>query len=611
MQLNPAQRNAIAHKSGPCMVLAGPGSGKTTVITKRIEYLIKRHHVKPEEILVITFSKAAANEMRTRFHRICETEHRKVTFGTFHGIYYGILKWAYGLTSQNILSEEERYQMLQNAISQSGYEYDDEKEMIRDVAEEIGLVKNHRIPIEEYQSACCESDIFKQIYRKYESERKKQKKIDFDDMLVMTYELFRQRPDILEGWQKKYRYILVDEFQDINRVQYDVIRMLAAPENNLFIVGDDDQSIYRFRGSVPERMLNFPKDYPEAKQIILDVNYRSTRAIVHVAERVIRKNQKRYQKKMITTNSQGANVHVQETKNPLDESHYVAKEIKKRLDLGVEPTEVAVLYRTSQEARTLVETFLEYGIGFRMNEQLPSIYDHFIAKDILTYMRMALGSRKRADFLRIMNRPNRYIGRECVDDAEVTFERLRSYYTGKEWMLDRIDQLELDLRILGRCAPYAAIQYLRKHMEYDGFLETYAKKRHMKVEELLEVVFEIEERAKSHATFADWFSYIEEYQKQEALRKQEEKNIDGVLLSTMHGAKGLEFEHVFVIGANEGIIPYKKAELDEEVEEERRLFYVAITRAKEKLCISYVKEKRGKKMEISRFLLELMNRHTM
>ena len=611
MQLNPAQRNAIAHKSGPCMVLAGPGSGKTTVITKRIEYLIKRHHVKPEEILVITFSKAAANEMRTRFHRICETEHRKVTFGTFHGIYYGILKWAYGLTSQNILSEEERYQMLQNAISQSGYEYDDEKEMIRDVAEEIGLVKNHRIPIEEYQSACCESDIFKQIYRKYESERKKQKKIDFDDMLVMTYELFRQRPDILEGWQKKYRYILVDEFQDINRVQYDVIRMLAAPENNLFIVGDDDQSIYRFRGSVPEIMLDFPKDYPDAKQIILDVNYRSTRAIVHVAERVIRKNQKRYEKKMITSNSQGANVHVQETKNPLDESHYVAKEIKKRLDLGVEPTEVAVLYRTSQEARTLVETFLEYGIGFRMNEQLPSIYDHFIAKDILTYMRMALGSRKRADFLRIMNRPNRYIGRECVDDAEVTFERLRSYYTGKEWMLDRIDQLELDLRILGRCAPYAAIQYLRKHMEYDGFLETYAKKRHMKVEELLEVVFEIEERAKSHATFADWFSYIEEYQKQEALRKQEEKNIDGVLLSTMHGAKGLEFEHVFVIGANEGIIPYKKAELDEEVEEERRLFYVAITRAKEKLCISYVKEKRGKKMEISRFLLELMNRHTM
>ena len=606
MQLNPAQRKAITHKSGPCMVLAGPGSGKTTVITKRIEYLIKKYRVKPEEILVVTFSKAAANEMRTRFHRICEEEHRGVTFGTFHGIYYGILKCAYGLTSQNILTEEEKYQILQNALVRSGYEYDDEKETIRDIAEEIGVVKNNRIPIQEYKSRSCDNTIFQKVYQWYENERRRQKKIDFDDMLVMTCELFKERPDILEGWQNKYRYILVDEFQDINRVQYDVVRMLAAPDNHLFIVGDDDQSIYRFRGAAPEIMLNFPKDYPETKTIVLDVNYRSTRAIVRVAERVIQKNCKRYQKKMITGNAQGANVHVQETKNPLDESRFVAKEIKKQLDKGVKPTEIAVLYRTSQEARILVETFLEYGIQFRMNEQLPSIYDHFVARDILAYIQMALGDRSRTQFLKIMNRPNRYLERECVERAEVSFESLRKYYADKEWMIDRIDQLELDLRVLGRCAPYAAIQYLRKHIGYDSFLEAYAKKRHVNYEELLEVVFEIEERAKEFANFEEWFDYIEEYKKQEVKRKAEESCIDRVLLSTMHGAKGLEFDTVFVVGVNEEIVPYKKAMLEEEMEEERRLFYVAITRAKGKLCLSYVKEKTGKKMKPSRFIRELM-----
>lgn len=608
MQLNPAQKKAIAHKSGPCMVLAGPGSGKTTVITKRIEYLIKKHHVNPEEILVITFTKAAANEMRERFCALCNGERYGVTFGTFHGIYYGILKWAYGLTAQNILTEEEKYQILKYAIEQCEGEFDDEKDLIRYIAEEIGVVKNSRIPICEYQSIHCENELFHNAYNIYEKQRKRQSKIDFDDMLVMTYELFRERTDILEGWQKKYRYILIDEFQDINRVQYDVIRMLAAPENNLFIVGDDDQSIYRFRGAMPEIMLNFPKDYPGAKEIVLDVNYRSSKAIVHVAQRVINYNQKRYRKQMITSNPQGVNVHVQETKNPMDESRYVVQEIRRLLGQGVEPAEIAVLYRTSQEARALVEMCVEYGIRFRMNEQIPSIYDHFIAKDILTYVRMALGERSRSAFLRVINRPNRYIGRECVDTPEISFETLRKYYAEKEWMQDRIDQMELDLRVMGKCAPYAAIQYLRKHIGYDAFLEEHAKKHHMRLDDLQEVLFEIEERAKAYTTFEAWFSYIEEYQNEELQRANHKRYEEGILLTTIHGAKGLEFDHIFVIGANEGVLPYKKAELEEEVEEERRLFYVAITRAKKTLCISYVKEKRAKMTEMSRFLLELMQK---
>ena len=608
MSLNQAQIEAIAHKDGPCMVLAGPGSGKTTVITNRIKHLIEKHKVKPEEILVITFSKAASKEMRDRFHALWEGKNAPVTFGTFHGIYYGILKWAYKLTSENIFSDEQKYQLLQRVVERMNLDVDDEKDFLQGIAGEIGNVKNNCIKLEEYQAKNCDEDTFANIYHAYEKERKRLKKIDFDDMLVLTYELFQKRPDILKMWQSKYKYILIDEFQDINKVQYDVIRMLAEPENNLFIVGDDDQSIYQFRGARPEIMLNFPKDYPETRQIILDVNYRSTKTIVNGAGRVIKQNRKRYPKQIITTNEQGMNVHVQEVRHPIEESKYVLKEIQKELKSGLSPNEIAILFRTNNEARVLVETLMEYNQPYYMKEHFPNLYEHFIAKNFIGYMKMAVGDRSRKLFLEIMNRPNRYIGRDSVDSGEVSFEDLKKFYADKEWMQDRIDQLDVDLRIIKRCKPYAAIQYIRKHIGYDDFLKEYAIKRRIKLEELMDIVHEIEEREKEFKTIEDWFSHIEEYG--ENLRRQAEHRApsqNAVQLLTMHGAKGLEFHTVFVIGANEDICPYKKAETAEEIEEERRLFYVAMTRAKKRLVISYSKERNGKKMKQSRFVGELLN----
>ena len=620
MSLNQAQIEAIAHKDGPCMVLAGPGSGKTTVITNRIAHLIEKYKVKPEEILVITFSKAASKEMRERFYNLKKDQAKQldgwaatascasVTFGTFHGIYYGILKWAYKLTTENILSDEQKYQLLQRVVEQMNLDIDDEKEFLQGIAGEISNVKNNCIPLSEYKSLNCDEQDFNRIYHAYEEERKRRKKIDFDDMLVLTYELFQKRPDILKAWQSKYKYILIDEFQDINKVQYDVIRMLAAPENNLFIVGDDDQSIYQFRGARPEIMLNFPKDYPDTKQIILDMNYRSTKAIVNGAGRVIKHNGKRYPKQIITTNEQGMNVHIQEVRHPIEESKYVLKEIQKELKSGVSPKEIAILFRTNNEARVLVETLMEYNQPFHMKEHLPNLYEHFIAKNFIGYMKMALGDRSRKLFLEIMNRPNRYIGRDSVETSEVSFEDLKRFYADKEWMQDRIDQLDVDLRIIKKCKPYAAIQYIRKHIGYDDFLKEYAIKRRIKLEELMDVVHEIQERAKEFKTIEDWFSHIEEYG--ENLRRQaelREPSQNAVQLLTMHGAKGLEFHTVFVIGANEGVSPYKKAETTEEIEEERRLFYVAMTRAKKRLVISYSKERNGKKMKQSRFVRELLN----
>lgn len=582
------------------------------VITRRVEYLIKKYGVRPEQILVITFTKAAAKEMRERFARITKDDRFPVTFGTFHGIYYGILKWAYRMNASNIFSEEEKMMLLREVIAGMELEIEDEKEFLQGIASEIGQIKNNRLSLEEYESSNCSDQVFRQIYEEYERRRKLLKKIDFDDMLVLCYELFQKRPDILQMWQKKFQYILIDEFQDINQVQYDVIRMLALPENNLFIVGDDDQSIYRFRGARPEIMLGFSKDYPNAKSIILDVNYRSTKAVVSAARRVIERNKNRYQKEIITVNEQGDNVHIQEVRHPVEESHYVREQIAKAVAAGTEPSQIAVLYRTNTEPRALVETFMEYHIPFQMKEHLPNLYEHFIGRDFQSYMRMALGGRDRGDFLMIMNRPNRYIGRDSVDRGEISFENLRKYYMEKDWMVDRIDQLEVDLKVIRRMTPYAAIQYIRKSVGYDLFLNEYAIKRKMKLEDLQELIREMEERAKEFKTIEEWFDHIEKYTEElrmQAVTRTENRN--AVSLMTFHAAKGLEYDTVFIIGANEDVTPYKKAELPEEMEEERRMFYVAMTRAKKHLTISYVREKNGKAMEQSRFLGELFqNRPT-
>lgn len=609
MSLNPSQVQAVVHKDGPCMVLAGPGSGKTLTITKRIEYLIGKHHVSPEEILVITFTKAASVEMKERFVRLCGQKAGPVTFGTFHGIYYGILKWAYRMNASNILSEEQKYQLLKQVIGRMEIDIDDEKDFLQGIAGEIGNIKNNQIPLAEYESLNCSEEVFREIFEQYAKERKRLKKIDFDDMLVLVYELFKKRPDILSMWQRKFRYILIDEFQDINQVQYDVIRMLAAPENNLFIVGDDDQSIYRFRGARPDIMLGFKKDYPDTKEILLDVNYRSTKAIVNGAARVIRHNVNRYPKQIITTNEQGETVHIQEVRHPIEESKYVVSQIQEAKKRGIPSSEIAVLFRTNVEARALAETFMEYNMPFRMKECMPNLYEHFIAQDLITYLKMALGDRSRKSFLAIMNRPNRYIGRDSVEGTTISFESLRKFYCDKDWMLDRIDQLEVDFRILKNMAPYGAIQYIRKHIGYDEFLKEYAAFRKINMEDLKEVLREIEERAKAFRTIEEWFTHIEEYS-EELKRQSQQKETDpeAITFMTMHGSKGLEFDLVFIIGANETITPYKKAETKEEVEEERRMFYVAMTRARKKLIISYTKERNGKSMAQSRFVGELLTR---
>ena len=608
MSLNHAQTEAVAHNKGPCMVLAGPGSGKTLTIAKRIEYLIMKHKVRPEEILVITFTKYAAWEMKNRTRSICGPSSYAVTFGTFHGIYYGILKWAYRLNQSNLLSDEEKYRILREILPGIDWdqepEADEEKDYLQELAIEIGNVKNNCMDIEEYEPVKYTTEKFRKLYRTYEETKKKYRKIDFEDMLIQCRDLFMKRPDILKKWQEKFQYILVDEFQDV--AQYDVVRMLAAPQDNLFVVGDDDQSVYGFRGAKPGIMMEFMKDYPKARQILLDVNYRSSGYIVKGALRVIGNNKIRFEKKIEAFRKPDETVHVQEVKDPVQEAEYVLERIREYREKGVSYTEMAVLYRTNVDARAMSELMTEYQIPFVMKEHLNNIYEHFIALDMISYLRLSQGEYDRKYFLQIANRPNRYLTRESMKTGNVSYESLRRYYRDKDWMVDRIDQLEWDMKMICDKTPYAAIQYIRKRMGYDEFLKEYAAYRKISSEDLFAVLEEIWQNSKGYGTIKEWFEHIESYGKM--LKEQNKKNgeKEGVNLMTMHAAKGLEFDTVFVIEANEGSCPYKKATTDEEIEEERRLFYVAMTRAKRKLVISYVKEKNGKDLLPSRFVSELL-----
>lgn len=602
-----AQRKAIEHKDGPMMVIAGPGSGKTMVITHRTRQLIENYGINPGNILVITFTKAASVEMRDRFIKLMGSGNANVSFGTFHSVFFRILKFAYNYSASNIIPEDIKFQYMKEIIHRTELEIDDENEFCAGILSEISMVKGDMLNIEHYYSKNCPDDVFRFLYKEYEKKLRIADKIDFDDMLIMCYDLLTARNDILKAWQNKYRYILVDEFQDINRIQYEIVKMLAKPDNNLFIVGDDDQSIYRFRGARPEIMLNFPEDYKDVATVQLDKNFRSGKRIVSASKKLIKNNKKRFAKKIDAFNDFDGDIEYLEFNDQNDENEYVSREIRKYIDDGVNYSDIAVLFRTNMGPRLLVNKLLEYNIPFRIKDHMQNIYEHWIAKDFMTYINLACGSRDRNSLYKIMNRPKRYIARDSVRTAVFSFDELYTYYRDKDWMTDRIAKLEYDLKMISSMTPYAAISYIRNVVGYDEYLNEYALYRKMKPEELYEVADELMEASKPYKSFDEWNIHIEEYA--DELKKQSEQMMSEnnlVELSTMHSSKGLEYRIVFVIDANEGVTPHSKSVLEEDMEEERRMFYVAVTRAKERLHVYSVKERFGKPVSVSRFVGEML-----
>ena len=600
--LSDAQKRAVTHLNGPMLVLAGPGSGKTTVITKRIEFLIKNAKIDPSNILVITFTKAAASEMKERFLRFMPQDGKRVTFGTFHAVFFTILKHAYYYEASNVIREEERMQIIREMIHSMRLDFEDETEFIQTLLSEISFVKNGRQNLEHYYSINCAKDVFSDIFQEYQRNLKCRRKIDFDDMLVYTYELFSERSDILSAWQEKYQYILIDEFQDVNQIQYDIVRMLAKPRQNLFVVGDDDQSIYRFRGARPEIMLHMPKDYPDARIVSLSCNYRCPKDVVQLAGKIISYNKERFEKEIFAADSQENSI----TAELFLTQWEANKKIVERIRRGEAPlSQTAVLFRTNTQARLLMEQLMEYNIPFIAKDKVPNLYEHWIAKDLYAYIRIAAGSRKRKDFLMIMNRPKRYLSRESLGEETVSFDAWQAFYSEQPWMEERIEKLRTDLFAIQKLRPFAAINYIRKAVGYDDFLEEYADDRKIDRDGLFEVLDSLQESSKPFTDFREWFLHIARYKKglEEVYAKQS-KEKEAVTLATFHSAKGLEFQVVHILDVNEGITPYKKAVLPADMEEERRMFYVGITRTKDKLHLYASKKINYKEAEISRFLIE-------
>ena len=605
-QFHEQQKKAISHEKGPAMVLAGPGSGKTTVITWRVRYLIEKAGVDPAHILVITFTRAAADEMKRRFFRFEGMDRSPVTFGTFHAVFFMILRYAYHYTAANIIREESKRQVIRDLAGSLDMEIEDENDFVSSLIGEISYVKGEMLSLPYYHSAVCSDEQFARIYKGYENYLREEQLIDFDDMLVFCCELLRERKDILSVWQERFQYILIDEFQDINKVQYEIVKMLAGKEKNLFVVGDDDQSIYRFRGARPEIMLGFEKDFPGAAKITLGVNYRCSSQIVESSVNLIGHNKKRYSKDLKSHRGSVVPVTFKQLKDSSEECVDIIRGILYYQKKGISLEEMAVIYRTNTQPRLLVSRLMEYNIPFVMRDLIPNIFEHWIARNILTYIRIAQGDRTRSSFLQIMNKPKRYISRTMLTGKQVDLAELKRASFGKRWLFEKIDKLEMDLYLLRKMSPYEAVTYIRQGIGYEDYLAEYAGFRNMDLAGLIEILDQVHESARGFNTFEAWFDHIEAYGK--ALEKQRNRRQDrreGLTLTTMHSAKGLEYEVVFVIDVNEGITPHRKAVKDADLEEERRLFYVAMTRAKTYLFLYSLKELYKKNATVSRYIGEL------
>ncbi len=614
MKTDISQTDAIRHRDGPAMILAGPGSGKTTVITRRVMQMVNDPGIDPASILVITFSRAAAREMSERFLILAGRRRYPVTFGTFHAIFFQFLKNAYGYSAKQIVSGAEQTRFVREYIRRLRLETTDEEDLVLSILNAIGRRKN--TPEDPGIPLPPEPEVFERIFDAYGEFLRMNRRIDFDDMLILTKEMFEMREDILNGWRDRFRYILIDEFQDINRIQYDIVRMLAFPLNNLFIVGDDDQSIYRFRGADPSIMLNFANDYPEAKQIILSTNYRSTPQIVHAAGRLISHNRSRFLKDIRAEAASGSNPVIERFQTQSEQNKFVIDSIEHlEHDLGVPYSEMAVLCRTNAQPSLLMRQLAAHNIPFISKEHSPHLFDHWIAKDIRTYLLIAAGDRSRGSLLRIMNRPDRGLSRESLPYESISFDVWEQYYRGDgQYIRDEvrtvnnIKKLKSDLAMLSGMRPYSAVNYIRRAVGYEDYLRECSARERIPYKELLEILEEIQEDAKEFETCAAWLAHQDEVVR--GWEKQSEQRADSdcaVVLSTLHASKGLEFDTVFLTDVNEGVIPDKKALTPEALEEERRLFYVGMTRAKRRLYILCSDKIRNKTMSPSRFLEECLD----
>ena len=616
MVFSKEQKSAIHFKDGPALVLAGPGSGKTTVIVNRIISLIKEHSVSPSSILVITFTKAAAKSMRQRFLSLTGESYVSVTFGTFHAVFFSMLRHAYNYSAGSIIKADIQYNYIRNAAMGFELEYPDENEMVTGIISEISRVKSNRLCIDTYEAVSCPAATFRLIYKKYENMLISRRMIDYDDMIIMCYELLSKRADYRKAWQDKYKYILVDEFQDINKAQYDTIKLIAGKQANLFVVGDDDQSIYAFRGSKPDIMLGLSTEYRDIVQMYLNTNYRCSSEIVAGARSLIEYNKVRFAKDIRSCGMCSGRIKVCKMADIEEEALYLSKEVRELIADGIKPEEIAVISRTNIISNIYYTRLNSDGVACRTLTAVHNIYDSWLMQDIAAYMRLSQGMYDKENAVRIINKPSRYIKRALITQP-FNFEHLRKCYDGDEGLIKIINDMQFDIKMLSHMSPYASVNYILKGIGYEDYINEEIIRKRLNKEEVYAKLTEIKTLSRKYMDIKQWLKYIDEQaEKTEQENKSDkrqgnQKNSDekdsagAVNIYTMHSCKGLEFKAVFIMDVCEGIIPYNKAVLDNEIEEERRLMYVAMTRAKEKLYLVYPIKRYGHDTAASRFISEI------
>lgn len=610
--LNKEQLEAARHEAGPCMVLAGPGTGKTTVITSRTIHLIKRKLVAPENILVVTFSRAAANEMKERYLRLSGApESGGASFGTFHSIFYRLLRQYKGYKMEDLLDENLKFNLIRSLARKLGEDFSEDEDRLRDIISDMEYAVSTMAELRSYKPTSCDRKQLLKIMEGYYEFKQQLGKYDYDDILYDCLNMLREKPQILREVRTRYRYILVDEFQDINELQFETIKLLAEPNNNIFIVGDDDQSIYGFRGAAPNILLDFEKLYGSCRKVYLRNNYRTTANILDSALSVINNNKNRYTKELEAVESNGSLPVTLEAEDFEEEARAIATRIDQMSRKGKKFSDFAVIYRTNLQSRAVIDALMDSGIPFVTLDGVASMYNHWVFRDMSSYLKLGSGCGDSRDIMRIINKPKRYISKDVMAKAEKLGGDFLKAIMG-QGSLNRLQvngllEFENDLKRLRSMDPKNAIKYIRGVIGYDEYLKEYSSSKGISTKGLMETIEEIESSASGYKTIQLYLQHVEEVSEKLGEKDYENFNKNSVKLLTMHKAKGLEFDTVFICGSVEGLSPYIKEDTGTDFEEERRLFYVAMTRAKRELYITVPKRRYGKSVKPSRFVEEFRN----
>lgn len=589
--LNDMQREAVLENEGPLLVLAGAGSGKTKVLTTRIAYLIEDKDVSPYNILAITFTNKAAKEMQQRLNSLIGSIASNVQVSTFHSFGLKILRENYDALgyARNfvIMDSDDSLTVIKRILKE--LDLDPKQYNPTAIKNRISGCKNELVTPKNYETyATTEFEkVVLKVYEKYETKLKTNNSVDFDDLLILPIKLFRENPPILEKYQDRFKYVLIDEYQDTNEAQYILTKMMSAKYRNICVVGDENQSIYSFRGANYRNILNFEKDYKEAKTIKLEQNYRSTTNILDAANSVIKNNKNRKEKNLWSNKGTGEKITYYRSYDEKDESHYVADTIKRLIDNGVNPDTVAVLYRTNAQSRTVEEEMLKENIPYRVVGSFY-FYARKEIKDLMSYLRLIHNQKDDISLQRVINTPKRGIGLKSISNISTlaSIEGISMYdaiSTGKELEFKKIiEELKNDsenITLTELVEQVLQKSGIRREFESQKTLE--ADIRLENLEEFKSITKAFEER--------DGLISLEDFLFEVSLvsdREEYKDATDKVSLMTVHSVKGLEYDYVFAVGLEEGIFPHMNSLMDNnELEEERRLFYVAVTRAKEKLYL--------------------------